>query len=167
MWSKPAISRGIPVLVPARWPWERVLGRITAVFLTLINIGSLGLTKEGVGNRLPFGELDNNNSHALVDDVLLIQQHLKIKKMGCYLVVLGVPLWLCWWLFGNLLSVIGLILRGIFLAREQDYTWYLEASGGAAQLVPRILPRAFCTPIKSRPKDGSIHCRCLLPNIQQ
>lgn len=114
----------------------------------------IGFDQRGCGKSTPFGQIDNNNSHALVDDVLLIQQHLGIKK---------------WVLFGGswgatlaLLvairqpsSVIGLILRGIFLAREQDYTWYLEASGGAAQLFPEFY-RDFIAPIKSKPKGVSI-----------
>lgn len=51
------------------------------------------MTKEGVEKSMPFGRLEHNDSHALVDDVLIIQQHLKIKKW-VYLVVLGARLWL-------------------------------------------------------------------------
>lgn len=114
----------------------------------------IGFDQRGCGKSIPFGELENNNSEALVDDVLLIQQHLKIKK---------------WVLFGGSWGstlallvairqpdcVIGLILRGIFLAREQDYIWYLGDSGGAAQLFPEYY-QDFLEPINSRPKNVSI-----------
>lgn len=114
----------------------------------------IGFDQRACGKSTPFGELEHNDSDALVDDVLLIQQHLKITK---------------WLLFGGswgstlaLLvairqpkNVIGLILRGIFLARDQDFTWYLEASGGAAQLFPEYYQN-FLQPIKNRSKDTSI-----------
>ena len=93
----------------------------------------IGFDQRGCGNSLPFGELKNNTSDDLVSDIRKIRQHLGIKK---------------WLLFGGswgttlaLLSAIdqpdcvtGLILRGIFLGREEDFDWYLDPSGGAAQL---------------------------------
>jgi proline iminopeptidase len=144
---------GIPVLYLHGGPGAGI-GKDYRRFFDPDKYWIIGFDQRGCGKSTPFGELDNNNSHALVDDVLLIQQHLKIKK---------------WVLFGGswgstlaLLvairqpeNVIGLILRGIFLAREQDYTWYLEASGGAAQLFPEYY-QDFLTPIKSRPADLSI-----------
>lgn len=145
--------RGIPVLYLHGGPGAGI-GKDYRRFFDPEKYWIIGFDQRGCGKSLPFGELENNNSHALVDDILLIQQHLKIKK---------------WVLFGGswgstlaLLvairqpaSVIGLILRGIFLAREQDYTWYLEASGGAAQLFPEYYQN-FLQPIKNRPKDVSI-----------
>ena len=93
----------------------------------------IGFDQRGCGNSLPFGELKNNTSDDLLSDIHKIRQHLGIKK---------------WLLFGGswgstlaLLSaidqpeyVMGLILRGVFLAREEDFDWYLAPSGGAAQL---------------------------------
>lgn len=145
--------RGIPVLYLHGGPGAGI-GKDYRRFFDPDKYWIIGFDQRGCGKSVPFGDLENNNSHALVDDVLLIQQHLKIKK---------------WVLFGGswgstlaLLvairqpeSVIGLILRGIFLAREQDYTWYLEASGGAAQLFPEYY-QDFLVPIKGRPKDISI-----------
>tara|TARA_R110002153_G_scaffold3042_8_gene14484 strand:- start:26742 stop:27710 length:969 start_codon:yes stop_codon:yes gene_type:complete len=145
--------KGIPVLYIHGGPGAGI-GEDYRRFFDPDKYWIIGFDQRGCGKSTPFGELENNNSHALVDDVLLIQQHLGIKK---------------WVLFGGswgstlaLLvairqpeSVIGLILRGIFLAREQDYTWYLEASGGAAQLFPEYY-QDFIAPIKNSPKDVSI-----------
>lgn len=114
----------------------------------------IGFDQRGCGRSLPFGELAHNDSHALVEDVLRIQQYLDIKK---------------WVLFGGswgstlaLLvaikqpdSVIGLILRGIFLAREQDYHWYLDKDGGAAQLFPEFY-QDFLLPVKGQLETQSI-----------
>lgn len=108
----------------------------------------IGFDQRGCGKSQPFGELEHNNSEALISDVLAIQQHLNIKK---------------WLLFGGswgstlaLLvaikqpeNVIGLVLRGIFLARQQDYDWYLAADGGAAQLFPEYY-HDFMQPIKNQ-----------------
>ncbi|MFT5311989.1 MAG: proline iminopeptidase, partial [Paraglaciecola sp.] len=92
----------------------------------------IGFDQRGCGKSLPFGELKHNTSDELLSDIRKIRRHLKIEK---------------WLLFGGswgttlaLLSAIdqpeyvsGLILRGIFLGREEDFDWYLDPSGGAAQ----------------------------------
>ena len=93
----------------------------------------IGFDQRGCGQSTPFGELQNNSSAELVKDVHQIRQYLGIKS---------------WVLFGGswgstlaLLAAIddphtvrGLILRGIFLGREEDFDWYLDPAGGAAQL---------------------------------
>jgi proline iminopeptidase len=145
--------KGIPVMYLHGGPGAGI-GKDYRRFFDPEKYWIIGFDQRGCGKSLPFGELEDNNSHALVDDVLLIQQYLGIKK---------------WVLFGGswgstlaLLvairqpeSVIGLILRGVFLAREQDYVWYLEASGGAAQLFPEYY-QDFLKPINSRSKEISI-----------
>ena len=145
--------KGIPVLFLHGGPGAGI-GKDYRRFFDPEKYWIIGFDQRGCGKSLPFGELENNNSHALVDDVLIIQRHLNVKK---------------WVLFGGswgstlaLLvairqpeSVIGLILRGIFLAREQDYDWYLEATGGAAQLFPDYY-QEFLVPIKGKSADLSI-----------
>jgi len=145
--------KGIPVLFLHGGPGAGI-GKDYRRFFDPEKYWIIGFDQRGCGKSQPFGELENNDSHALVDDVLFIQRHLNVNK---------------WVLFGGswgstlaLLvairqpeSVIGLILRGIFLAREQDYNWYIEASGGAAQLFPDYY-QDFLVPIKSKPKDVSI-----------
>lgn len=146
-------SSGIPVLYLHGGPGAGI-GKDYRRFFDPEKYWIIGFDQRGSGKSQPFGELADNNSHTLVEDVLAIQRYLKVKK---------------WVLFGGswgstlaLLvairqpdTVIGLILRGIFLAREQDYTWYLEASGGAAQLFPEYY-QEFLVPIENRSPEVSI-----------
>ena len=145
--------KGIPVLYLHGGPGAGI-GKDYRRFFNPEKYWIIGFDQRGCGKSTPFGELKDNDSRALVDDVLLIQQYLNVKK---------------WLLFGGswgstlaLLvairqpeSVTGLILRGIFLAREQDYSWFLEAAGGAAQLFPEYY-QDFLHPIKDRAKGVSI-----------
>lgn len=91
--------------------------------------------QRGCGRSLPFGTLKNNTTEHTLRDMRQLRSHLDIDS---------------WILFGGswgatlaLLVAIdapdhcdGLILRGTFLARQQDRDWYLSASGGAASLFP-------------------------------
>jgi proline iminopeptidase len=106
----------------------------------------IGFDQRGCGRSLPFGQLQENNSQRLIEDVIAIRKHLQIDR---------------WLLFGGswgstlaLLvaiaqpeTVSGLILRGIFLARQQDYDWFLAQNGGAAQIFPDYY-HDFIQPIK-------------------
>jgi proline iminopeptidase len=81
--------------------------------------------QRGAGQSTPHAELDHNNTQALVDDIEAIRQYLGIDQ---------------WVLFGgswgSTLSlvyaqafpkrVMGLILRGIFLCRDQDLQWFYQ-----------------------------------------
>ncbi|WP_299080202.1 prolyl aminopeptidase [uncultured Paraglaciecola sp.] len=145
--------KGIPVLYLHGGPGAGI-GKDYRRFFDPDKYWIIGFDQRGCGKSIPFGELEDNNSDALVEDVLRIHKYLNIDK---------------WVLFGGswgstlaLLvairqpeSVIGLILRGIFLAREQDYRWFLEASGGAAQLFPEYY-QDFLQPIEGSIDDISV-----------
>ena len=91
--------------------------------------------QRGCGQSLPHAELENNDTWALVEDMEFIREQFNIEKW----VVAGGS-------WGSTLALIyainypqrvnGLILRGIFLAREQDYHWLYAQTGGAAQIFP-------------------------------
>ena len=114
----------------------------------------IGFDQRGCGRSVPFGQLQENTSQRLIEDAFIIKQHLQIDK---------------WLLFGGswgstlaLLiaisqpeAVSGLILRGIFLARQQDYAWFLAPDGGAAQLFPDYY-QDFIQPIKEHLKHQTI-----------
>jgi proline iminopeptidase len=114
----------------------------------------IGFDQRGSGKSKPFGSIQNNTSQHLVEDVFVIQQHLKIDK---------------WLLFGGswgstlaLLvaiakpeSIVGLILRGIFLARKQDYDWFLAETGGAAQIFTDYY-QEFVQPVKEQLQHTSL-----------
>jgi proline iminopeptidase len=89
--------------------------------------------QRGCGLSLPFGELENNTTQDLIDDMERIRQHLAITQ---------------WLVFGGswggalaLLyaqqhkdKVLGLIIRAVFLARQQDLDWF--AKDGAGKIYP-------------------------------
>lgn len=89
--------------------------------------------QRGAGRSTPHAELEENNTHVLISDIEKIRKHLGVEK---------------WVLFGgswgstlSLLyaeqypeNVLGLILRGVFLCREQDFHWFYQQ--GASQIFP-------------------------------
>lgn len=90
--------------------------------------------QRGCGRSKPTGLLTNNTIDHLIQDIEQIRQHIGIKQ---------------WLIFGGSWGstlglyyaqhypehVLGLILRGVFLARQQDINW-TYGSDGAAKLFP-------------------------------
>lgn len=91
--------------------------------------------QRGCGRSVPHGSLENNDTEHLVADIEKIRTKLEIDK---------------WQLFGGSWgstlalvyaqthpdSVSSMILRGIFLAREQDTNWTFADRGGATRIFP-------------------------------
>ncbi len=89
--------------------------------------------QRGAGRSTPHAELTNNTTQDLIDDIERIREHFNIDQ---------------WVLFGgswgSTLSllyaqqhpdhVLGMILRGIFLCRKQDLSWFYQY--GASQVFP-------------------------------
>jgi proline iminopeptidase len=89
--------------------------------------------QRGAGRSEPYASLEHNTTQTLVEDMETIRQQLGIEK---------------WLLFGgswgSTLSLVyaqshpnrvsGLILRGIFLGRQQDLAWFYQA--GASYIYP-------------------------------
>jgi proline iminopeptidase len=145
--------KGIPVLFLHGGPGAG-MGQDYQRFFDPRQYRIIGFDQRGCGQSKPFGSIQNNSSELLVEDVFAIQQHFKIEQ---------------WLLFGgswgstlallvaiaNPKSVSGLILRGIFLARQQDYDWFLADSGGAAQLFTDYY-QEFLQPVKDQLKHTSL-----------
>lgn len=104
--------------------------------------------QRGCGLSKPFGELECNSTQALCTDMERIRQQLKIDQ---------------WLLFGGswgaalaLLyaqqhpgQVVGMVLRGVFLARQQDLDWFLVE--GARRIYPEQWQRlAESIPVQLR-----------------
>jgi proline iminopeptidase len=115
----------------------------------------IGFDQRGCGQSLPFGALADNTTQDLLQDVHKIRRHLGIEK---------------WLLFGGSwgstlallvaiddpLSVMGLILRGVFLGREEDFDWYMDKHGGAAQLFPDFY-EDFIEPVQEKLPQMSVN----------
>lgn len=125
--------QGVPVLVVHGGPGGGINARMRQYFdpqywrIILFD-------QRGSGQSTPYASLENNTTTALLNDIEQLRQHLGIDR---------------WWLFGgswgSTLSLLyaeaypqhclGLILRGIFLARREDLDWLYGASG-AAKMYP-------------------------------
>lgn len=95
----------------------------------------IGFDQRGCGRSTPFASLEHNTTQSLLSDIQLIRKHLDIGKWmlsggswGATLALLAA--------IEDPKSVLAIVLRGTFLARQQDFDWFLEKHGGAAQIYP-------------------------------
>ena len=89
--------------------------------------------QRGCGKSTPHACLDKNTSWDLVSDIELIRRHLNIDKWVVFGGSWGSTLGLLY-AQTHPASVSGLILRGIFLARDRDVQWFYQQ--GTSQLFP-------------------------------
>lgn len=123
---------GIPVLVVHGGPGAGCDAAMRRFFDTT-HYRIVLFDQRGSGRSLPHAELKENTTQDLISDMEVIRQQLNIDR---------------WILFGgswgSTLSlayaqthadrVLGLILRGIFLCREQDLNWFYQ--DGASHIFP-------------------------------
>jgi len=90
--------------------------------------------QRGCGRSRPYGSLAQNTTANIIQDMEAIRQQLAIKKWLVFGGSWGATLGLCYaYHFPEQVS--GLILRGVFLAREQDIDW-VYSNKGAAKIFP-------------------------------
>ncbi|MDT8426797.1 MAG: prolyl aminopeptidase [Methyloprofundus sp.] len=89
--------------------------------------------QRGCGLSQPFGELEENNTQNLIADMERIRQQLKIDRWLLFSGSWGSTLAL---LYAQQFKdyVFGIIVRGVFLARQEDLEWF--AGNGANRLYP-------------------------------
>jgi len=123
---------GIPVLVVHGGPGAGCDATMRRFFDTT-HYRIVLFDQRGAGRSLPHAELEENTTQALISDMEAIRRKLRIDR---------------WILFGgswgSTLSlayaqthpekVLGLILRGIFLCRDQDLHWFYQ--DGASHVFP-------------------------------
>lgn len=101
--------------------------------------------QRGCGRSRPYGCLQQNTTQNLVQDIEEIRQYLGINKWLVFGGSWGATLALCY-AQHHAEQVLGLILRGVFLAREQDINWVYSANGAA-----KIFPDAWHNLVKDLP----------------
>lgn len=108
--------------------------------------------QRGCGKSRPHASLEQNTTQDLIADLEKLRQELGIEKW----VVFGGS-------WGSTLSlayaqthpekVLGLVLRGIFLCRQQDIDWFYQ--GGTARLFPDAW-QDFIAPIPENERDDMV-----------
>ncbi|WP_111978260.1 prolyl aminopeptidase [Algibacillus agarilyticus] len=91
--------------------------------------------QRGCGQSRPYLSTQANTTHDLINDIEAIRQHLAIDKWFVTGGSWGTTLAL---LYAQAFAerVKGMILRSVFLARQQDIEWLYYPNGGAACLFP-------------------------------
>ncbi|ADE13771.1 proline iminopeptidase [Nitrosococcus halophilus Nc 4] len=91
--------------------------------------------QRGCGRSQPHGELEKNTTTGLLADIEHIRKHLGIERWLIFGGSWGATLGLLYAeAYPN--QVLGLLLRGIFLGREQDTRWFLQE--GTPQIFPDV-----------------------------
>jgi proline iminopeptidase len=105
--------------------------------------------QRGCGKSRPHASLENNTTQDLIDDLEKIREHFAIEKWVVFGGSWGSTLGLAY-AEAHPERVLGLILRGIFLCRQQDIDWFYQ--GGAARLFPDAW-QDFLAPIPENERD--------------
>lgn len=89
--------------------------------------------QRGCGQSLPFGELEHNTTQDLIADMERIRTRLQINQWLVFGGSWGAALALLY-AQDHIHTTLGLIVRGVFLARQQDMDWFV--SMGANKIYP-------------------------------
>lgn len=89
--------------------------------------------QRGAGRSTPHAELERNTTAHLIDDIEAIRKHLGIDQWVLFGGSWGSTLSLAY-AQAHPERVLGLILRGIFLCRDQDLQWFYQS--GADRIFP-------------------------------
>lgn len=91
--------------------------------------------QRGCGLSLPFGELENNTTQDLIEDMERIRKHLAITQWLVFGGSWGGALALLY-AQQHKNKVTGLIIRAVFLARQEDLDWF--SGKGAGKIYPEL-----------------------------
>ena len=91
--------------------------------------------QRGAGKSEPFASLEANTTQDLVADIERIREHLGIQRWLVFGGSWGSTLALAY-AEAHPGRVAGLVLRGIFLARDEELRWFNEMDGGARCIFP-------------------------------
>ena len=97
----------------------------------------IGFDQRGCGRSTPTGNITHNNPDYLLQDIEQLREYLQIDSWIVFGGSWGSTLALLY-AIKYTQRVNALVLRGIFLARKEDFEWFLMPNGGAAQVFPDI-----------------------------
>lgn len=92
------------------------------------------LDQRGSGKSTPFGGVESNSTQHLVADLEILRKRLEIDKWVLFGGSWGAALALCY-AETHPQRVLGMVLRGSFLARRRDVDWFFTE--GANRLLPK------------------------------
>ena len=121
--------------------------------------------QRGAGQSQPHAELADNNTQVLIADMEQIRITLGVASWLVFGGSWGSTLALCY-AIAHRERVLGLVLRGLFLGREQDLTWLYQPEGGAAQLFPDYY-QDFLQPLDGNTRHLLSHYYRLLTNSNE
>ena len=107
--------------------------------------------QRGCGRSRPTGELRDNTTAALIQDLESIRRHLHIDRWLVAGGSWGTTLALAY-AIRYPRQVLGLLLRGVFLGRQQDLDWLYAPTGGASQVFADYYAE-FLVPLDGRTTD--------------
>jgi proline iminopeptidase len=121
--------------------------------------------QRGAGRSRPYAHLEGNSLVHLLGDIEKIRAHLSIDRWALLGGSWGSTLALHYAL-AHPAAVLGMVLRGIFLARPEDLDW-LYADGGAAAMKP-VAWQAFVQPLSTLDQADPLpaYYRELLPDTE-
>ena len=108
------------------------------------------MDQRGCGQSLPFGEVANNTTQDLIDDMERIRKQLKIDRWILFGGSWGATLTLLY-AQQHADKVISMVLRGTFLARNKDVDWFTGEGAGL------IYPEKWQQLIASVPKHSPVN----------
>jgi proline iminopeptidase len=95
----------------------------------------IAFDQRGCGRSQPFGSLENNTTSKLVEDIEALRVFFNVDKWLIFGGSWGSTLGLAY-AISHPDRVSGLILRGIFLGREEDANWFTSNTQAASQVFP-------------------------------
>lgn len=107
------------------------------------------MDQRGCGQSLPFGEIKHNTTQDIIDDMEQIRKQLNIKQWLLFSGSWGSTLALLYAQQHNA-YVSGMVIRGVFLARQKDLAWFAKEGAG------RIYPEKWEQLISCIPKTARV-----------
>ncbi|MFT5276815.1 MAG: proline iminopeptidase [Glaciecola sp.] len=114
----------------------------------------IGVEQRGCGRSTPFGDTANNTTQLLIEDFEVIRKALCIDKWILFGGSWGSTLALIYSI-EHPEPVISMVLRGVFLARKEDFDWFLLPTGCAAQIYPEAYEK-FSSHITDRTSSDKV-----------